>query len=80
MVGSLSFEAEAVPPFCHSCSKPYPWMEDRLETAKELLYDDDKLTQNDRDGALEAAQDMPNHSDPRTTNPYDRRKDLAPRD
>jgi integrase/recombinase XerD len=28
-------------------------------------------------GALEAAQDMANHSDPRTTQLYDRRKDLA---
>lgn len=28
-------------------------------------------------GALEAAQDMANHSDPRTTKLYDRRKDLA---
>jgi integrase/recombinase XerD len=28
-------------------------------------------------GALEAAQDMANHSDPRTTKLYDRREDLA---
>jgi site-specific recombinase XerD len=28
-------------------------------------------------GALEAAQDMANHSDPRTTKLYDRRKDVA---
>ena len=28
-------------------------------------------------GALEAAQDMANHTDPRTTKLYDRRKDLA---
>jgi site-specific recombinase XerD len=28
-------------------------------------------------GALEGAQDMANHSDPRTTKLYDRRKDLA---
>ena len=28
-------------------------------------------------GALEAAQDMANHRDPRTTKLYDRRKDLA---
>jgi hypothetical protein len=30
-----------------------------------------------RTAALEAAQDMANHSDPRTTKLYDRRKDLA---
>ncbi len=28
-------------------------------------------------GALEAAQDMANHSDPRTTKLYDRKEDLA---
>ena len=28
-------------------------------------------------GSLEAAQEMANHSDPRTTKLYDRRKDLA---
>jgi site-specific recombinase XerD len=28
-------------------------------------------------GSLEAAQDMANHSDPRTTKLYDRRKELA---
>jgi site-specific recombinase XerD len=28
-------------------------------------------------GSLEAVQDMANHSDPRTTKLYDRRKDLA---
>ena len=28
-------------------------------------------------GSLEAAQDMANHSDPRTTKVYDRRKELA---
>ncbi len=29
------------------------------------------------DGSLEAAQDMANHSDPRKTKLYDRRKELA---
>ncbi|HEY1804871.1 MAG TPA: hypothetical protein VGG45_10345 [Terracidiphilus sp.] len=28
-------------------------------------------------GSLEAAQDLANHADPRTTKLYDRRKDLA---
>ena len=25
-----------LPHFCHKCGRPYPWMEDRLQTAKEL--------------------------------------------
>lgn len=36
------------PQYCHGCGHPYPWMEDRLQTARELLYHDDKLTMDDR--------------------------------
>lgn len=37
------------PHFCHKCGRPYPWMEDRLATAKELLWHDDKLLLEDRE-------------------------------
>ncbi len=37
------------PSFCHKCGKPYPWMEDRLQTAKDLLYHDDKLSLEERE-------------------------------
>jgi hypothetical protein len=36
------------PQFCHGCGRPYPWMEYRLRTARELLEHDDKLTLDDR--------------------------------
>jgi hypothetical protein len=36
------------PLFCHACGRPYPWLEDRLRTARELLDHDDKLTEDDR--------------------------------
>jgi hypothetical protein len=36
------------PQFCHGCGRPYPWMENRLATAKDLLYHDDKLKMEDR--------------------------------
>jgi hypothetical protein len=36
------------PSFCHACGRPYPWMEERLRTARELLDQDDKLTEDDR--------------------------------
>jgi hypothetical protein len=50
-----------------------------------LVADEIKKRQEMRDlngflsngGSLEAAQDMANHSDPRTTKLYDRRKELA---
>src|SRR5262249_45662476 len=36
------------PAFCHGCGRPYPWMADRLQTARELLRHDEKLTSADR--------------------------------
>ncbi len=38
-----------LPNFCHKCGRPYPWMADRLSTAKELLDHDDKLSLEDRE-------------------------------
>ena len=37
------------PNFCHKCGRAYPWMEDRLKTAKELLNHDDKLSYDERE-------------------------------
>jgi len=36
------------PQYCPACGRPYPWMEERLQTARELLYHDEKLTMEDR--------------------------------
>lgn len=36
------------PAFCYKCGRPYPWMADRLDTAKELLDHDDKLSLEER--------------------------------
>jgi len=48
--GSALHSGLCVPPsFCHKCGKPYPWMEDRLQTAKELLDHEDKLSLDDRE-------------------------------
>lgn len=37
------------PHFCHKCGHAYPWMEERLRTARELLENDDKLSPEDRE-------------------------------
>src|SRR5262249_51219879 len=37
-----------LPRYCHSCGRPYPWMEEKLRTARELLDHDDKLTFDDK--------------------------------
>jgi hypothetical protein len=36
------------PSFCHACGRAYPWLEERLKTARALLYHDDQLTEDDR--------------------------------
>jgi len=36
------------PAFCHACGHPYPWMEDTLDTARELLDNDDHLSLDER--------------------------------
>jgi len=51
------------PLFCHRCGKPYPWMEDRLNTSRELLARADKLPPEDRNKVWEYLQDV--MSDPK---------------
>ena len=36
------------PSFCHGCGKPYPWMEDKLRIAKDLLLHAEELSYEDR--------------------------------
>ena len=38
-----------LPLYCYKCGSPYPWMADRLQTAKELLDHDDKLSLDERE-------------------------------
>ncbi len=52
------------PSFCYKCARPYPWQEERLQIARELLYHDGKLTQDDRDKLWDLLKDvMSNPSD-----------------
>jgi hypothetical protein len=44
------------PQFCHRCGKPYPWMQNRLSTAKDLLWHADKLSPEDRNALWEDLQ------------------------
>ena len=36
------------PSFCYACGRAYPWMEEHLNTQRELLYHIEKLTQDER--------------------------------
>ncbi len=53
------------PNYCHKCGHPYPWMEDRLATARELLYHDDKLSIDDKNKNWDLLKDV--MSDPQST-------------
>jgi hypothetical protein len=39
-----SAAAYECPSFCHRCGHPYPWMDDKLRTAHELLFHAEKLS------------------------------------
>jgi len=43
-----SAAAYECPSFCHRCGHPYPWMDDKLRTALDLLFHDDQLTYEER--------------------------------
>ena len=38
-----------LPNFCQGCGRAYPWMEDKLQTARRLLNKDDKLSYEERE-------------------------------
>jgi hypothetical protein len=48
--GKMKYSSDSynLPSFCHGCGKPYPWMDEKLKTAKDLLFHDDKLTYEER--------------------------------
>ena len=43
-----SSKESPVPFYCHDCGKPYPWTQTTLETALELVSEEDGLTEEDR--------------------------------
>lgn len=46
------------PSFCYKCGRPYPWQEERLQIARELLYHDNKLNQDDREKLWDLLKDV----------------------
>jgi hypothetical protein len=45
-----------VPSFCYNCANPYPWMKDRLDTARDLLWHDDNLSLEERESLWDLLQ------------------------
>jgi hypothetical protein len=46
------------PAFCHNCGAPYPWTEQRLAAAKQLIEESGKLTQEENAQFEESLQDL----------------------
>jgi hypothetical protein len=44
------------PDFCHGCGHPYPWMKNRLDTARALLKHADKLSADDQNELWDCLQ------------------------
>ena len=47
--GAIDIRRFAVPNFCHTCGKPYPWTKARLKDAKKLSGELDKLKDDERE-------------------------------
>ena len=44
----ISSSSISTPAYCHKCGKPYPWTQIKLQAAKDLTNEQDKLTQDDK--------------------------------
>ena len=47
-----------VPSFCHSCGRPYPWTEKKLEAARELSEELEGLTDEEKEVLNKSIDDM----------------------
>ena len=47
-----------VPSFCCECGSPYPWTKSALDTAEQLIKEDDKLTDDIKDKVIETLPDI----------------------
>lgn len=56
---SMSSTRESpVPLYCHNCGKTYPWTQTMLDTAIELISEEDGLTPEDKDRIIESLPDI----------------------
>ena len=54
----ISATTASVPKHCHACGEAYPWTAERLQAAKDLMAEFDKLTKEDRRHFAEALPDL----------------------
>lgn len=57
-VTSTKEKESPVPFYCHDCGKAYPWTQALLDTALELINEEDNLTAEDKSRVAESIRDI----------------------
>jgi hypothetical protein len=65
-IGGAIVTTFPVPGFCHECGKSYPWVETKIEAARELAKELEELTAEDKEILTKSINDIVIDS-PRTT-------------
>jgi len=65
-IGGAVLATFHVPGFCHECGEPYPWVETKIEAARELAKELEELTAEDKETLTKSIDDIVTDS-PRTT-------------
>lgn len=48
----------SVDAYCYQCGKPYPWTESALQSAKQLIMEEDSIAESDKTAAIESLPDI----------------------
>lgn len=56
--GSLVCQKTRVPSYCHNCGHPYPWIEERLKAAENIINMLDSLTNDQRKQLIDFIPDI----------------------
>jgi hypothetical protein len=52
------FYIYVVPKYCYNCGNPYPWIENAIETAKQIIELDETLNQTEKDDFKSTLPDL----------------------
>jgi hypothetical protein len=56
--GVLKSWKYSAPAFCYNCGKPYPWTDEKLKAANELIAEDEQLSQSEKETLALALPDI----------------------
>jgi hypothetical protein len=58
LMGSRIIHLHNVKPYCYNCGSPYPWLESKLETAKELAQEIDEISDDEKEIITKSIDDL----------------------